>query len=168
MSYEEAIKEAYASAPTNIVILHTITVSHPAFSVPIRVVRDNRQHHLDAVDYQPFSFDFKLADISDDGVSEIIITMDNVSGDIEANIELAVGSSDHITVTYRPYLFDLDTGTQPVGATGCQMNPPLAMKVKSINANVFQISMRASFNDIVNRPFPPNVYTVEKFPGLVT
>jgi len=123
---------------------------------------------LDAVDYQPFSFDFKLADISDDGVSEIIITMDNVSGDIEANIELAVGSSDHITVTYRPYLFDLDTGTQPVGATGCQMNPPLAMKVKSINANVFQISMRASFNDIVNRPFPPNVYTVEKFPGLVT
>ena len=36
-----AIKEAYASAPSNLVIHHTLEIWHPNFTTPIRVVRDN-------------------------------------------------------------------------------------------------------------------------------
>ena len=36
----QALKEAYASAPANVVIYHTMELRHPAFTAPIRVVRD--------------------------------------------------------------------------------------------------------------------------------
>lgn len=36
----QAIREAYAAAPADVVILHTIEVRHPAFAAPIRVVRN--------------------------------------------------------------------------------------------------------------------------------
>ena len=43
----QALREAYASAPSDVVILHTLELRHPAFvdddgqSIAIRVVRDN-------------------------------------------------------------------------------------------------------------------------------
>ena len=36
----EAIKEAYASVPSDVVILHTLEIRHSTFSKPIRVVRN--------------------------------------------------------------------------------------------------------------------------------
>lgn len=36
----EAIKEAYAAAPSDTVILHTLEIRHPTFTQPIRVVRN--------------------------------------------------------------------------------------------------------------------------------
>ena len=36
----EAIKEAYASVPSHVIILHTLEISHPDFERPIRVVRN--------------------------------------------------------------------------------------------------------------------------------
>lgn len=36
----EAIKEAYASAPADVVTLHTLEIRHPSFTEPIRVVRN--------------------------------------------------------------------------------------------------------------------------------
>ena len=35
-----ALKEAYASAPTNVIIYHTLELYHPSFTQAIRVVRD--------------------------------------------------------------------------------------------------------------------------------
>jgi len=36
----QALKEAYASAPSDLVIYHTLELRHPSFTSPIRVVRD--------------------------------------------------------------------------------------------------------------------------------
>lgn len=36
-----AIREAYASAPSDVVTLHTIELLHPAFTEPVRVVRNH-------------------------------------------------------------------------------------------------------------------------------
>ena len=36
----QAIKEAYAAAPSDVVILHTLELRHPEFTQPIRVVRN--------------------------------------------------------------------------------------------------------------------------------
>lgn len=40
-SLSEAIREAYASAPSDVVILHTLEIRHPSFTAPIRVVRNH-------------------------------------------------------------------------------------------------------------------------------
>ena len=36
----QAIREAYASAPADVVILHTLEIRHPTFTAPIRIVRN--------------------------------------------------------------------------------------------------------------------------------
>ena len=40
LALKQAIKEAYASAPIDAIILHTLELRHPAFNHPIRVVRN--------------------------------------------------------------------------------------------------------------------------------
>lgn len=39
-SLSAAIQEAYAAAPSDVVILHTLEIRHPTFTQPIRVVRN--------------------------------------------------------------------------------------------------------------------------------
>lgn len=169
-SLSDAIKEAYASAPSDIIILHTLEFRHPNFSAPIRVVNDKVALHakLEAtaplnpsayVDFVAFSFDFSLPDVQSTAMPEIVITIDNVSREIEDNLAIAVASPYQIDVTYRPYLSnDL---TQP------QWTPPLTMTISQCQADDFQVVARASMGDMANRKFPNQNYNSERFPGLM-
>jgi hypothetical protein len=175
-SLSQAIKEAYASAPTSELILHTLEFRHPSFvddyGVPtaLRVVRDHNNltatleagAPLDAstpVYFIGYAFDFQLPSVEQSAVPEIVITIDNVSREIEANLERAVLSPSKVEVTYRPYLAsDL---SQP------QMNPPLTLTVTAIEASDLTVTCRATFGDLANKRFPNVDYTPTLFPGLV-
>lgn len=168
---EDALKEAYASAPSNEVILHTLEIRHPSFIEPIRVVRDhsNFSAFLEAdapadagaeVVFIAMAFDFIPPEVSKATSPEIEISLDNVSGEIIAYIDAAAQTPDMIEVTYRPYL-----ASDP---SGPQMNPPLTLVIRSVKADVFRIRARAGFADLSNRKFPADVYTTERFPGLST
>jgi len=164
-----AIEEAYASAPEAEVILNTLELRHPAFSTPIRVVLDNTEFmaYLEAdapvdagleVLFSPFKFGFKLPDVSGQGNSELQITIDNVSQEIQDNIELSMDWPDPIELTYRPYL-----ASDP---SGPQMDPPLHMTATTIPVNLYTVTLNASFGNLVNKKFPSETYTLERFPGL--
>jgi hypothetical protein len=165
----QALKEAYAAAPANVVIHHTLELRHPAFSTPIRVVRDfaNLTATLEAtapadpgaaVLFVAFAFEFTKPEVSATGVPQITITLDNVDRAIVANIEAAMGSTDLVQVTYREYL------STDLGAP--QNNPPLSMTIMSVTADVFKVSAVAGFPDLMNRRFPSTEYSPEVFPGL--
>ncbi len=169
-SLSAAIKEAYATAPAGQVILHTLEFRHPSFSTPIRVVRDYQDLSaklessapVDASTYVTFiamAFDITLPEVQTSAVPEIVITLDNVSQDIEANLALAVASPYSIDVTYRPYL--------NVDLTTPQMNPPLTMSLTQVDATDYQVTARATFGDLSNRQFPGQNYTADRFGGLV-
>jgi hypothetical protein len=166
-----AIEEAYASAPAGEVILHTLEFRHPSFTTPLRVVRDRTDHTLTleasapidpstAVGFVGFAFDLQLPDVTTGPTPEIIITIDNVSRDILGYMDQAANSADLVEVTYRPYL-STDTSAP-------QMDPPLTMVVRDIEADVFRITARCGFGDYANRPFPFDVYSLARFPGLVS
>ncbi len=166
----EAIKEAYASAPSGVVILHTLEFRHAEFSAPLRVVRntvnitatledDAPEDGGDAVEFQYYAFEFTLPEVSDGATSELIITIDNVNRVIVENLELAVQSADPLYVTYRPYL--------STDLSAPQMDPPLTMLVQHIEVDIFRVTARCGFGDIVNRAFPSEDYTASRFPGLV-
>jgi hypothetical protein len=167
---EAAIKEAYASAPTDEVILHTLELYHPAFAAPIRVVRD----HVDftatleataprnagqSVTFVAFAFDIVPPEVTDGALPQCTIEIDNVSRDVLANIELAMGSTELVTAIYRAYL-DTDT-------TGPQNDPPMTLTLTSISASLFRIKATAGFPDLANRRFPRMEYTATRFPGLI-
>jgi len=169
-SLAAAIAEAYASAPQDEVILHTLEINHSSFTTPIRIVRDHADHTLTlestaphdpstAVTFTAFSFNFTLPEVNDKGNPEIEISIDNVSGEILGYIDAAAQTANHITVIYRPYLSS--------DATGPQMNPPLTLTVREIEADIFQIRARAGFPNLANRKFPNETYTSERFPGLI-
>ncbi len=165
----QALREAYAAAPTDEVILHTLEFNHPAFTVPIRVVRDHADlvATLEAgapinpgqpVTFTAYAFDFDLPQV-DGPAPEIQITIDNVSREITRNIEAAAISGQALTVIYRPFL--------STDLTAPQMNPPLHLTVTSIEADQYTVTARAQFRDVGNKRFPGEDYTGDRFPGLV-
>lgn len=170
ISLETALKEAYASAPSNVVILHTLEFRHPNFTQPIRVVLDHADHLLKLeasapdspstyVTFVKFAFEFTLPEVQSSATPEIMISMDNVSRDIEDNLALAVASPYKVEVTYRPYLSTDDTAPQ--------MNPPLTLTLTHVEADDFKVTARASYGDAANKAFPSELYTASRFPGLI-
>ncbi len=170
ISLEQALKEAYASAPSDVVILHSLEFRHPNFSQPIRVVLDHTDHVLKLeasapdspstyVTFVKFAFSFTLPEVQNSPTPEIIISMDNVSRDIEDNLALAAASPYKVEVTYRPYLSTDDTGPQ--------MNPPLTLTLTHVEADDFKVTARASYGDASNKAFPSELYTASRFPGLI-
>ena len=172
---EQAIREAYASAPTDTVILHTLELRHPAFvdddgrPAAVRVVRDhvdlNARLEADApldagetVRFVALAFDLELPPVDSAPVPEISVTLDNVSREIVRHLDAAATSIERIEVTYRPYLStDLE---------GPQMDPPITLTLTEIEVDVFRATGRARMLDIGNKAFPAETYTAKRFPGL--
>ncbi len=167
----EAIEEAYATAPAGQVILHTLEFRHPSFTEPLRVVNDQQDFvgtlEADApinggeeVTFTAFAFEFVPPDVDSSGtLPEVTIAIDNVSREVLGYMDLAANSPDLIAVTYRPYL-STDT-SEP------QMNPPLTLTVRTVEADIFRVTARASFGDFINKAFPAILYDATRFPALI-
>lgn len=171
----QALKEAYASAPANIIIYPTLELYHPAFldangqPNPIYVVKDyqNLSARIEnlalrnggkLVTFIAFNFEFTKPEVSSDNVPQINISMDNVDRSIVANIEKTMGTFEQIKVIYREYISsDLEVP---------QNNPPIEMTIISITADIFKINATAGFPNLMNKKFPTIEYTLDKFPGL--
>lgn len=165
----DALEEAYASAPSSEVVLHTLEIRHPDFTQPIRVVRDHQDFdaYLEAdapenpgeeVTFIAMAFDFTLPEVTKSTSPEIEIGLDNVSGEISAYLDIAANSPDLIEVTYRPYL-----ASDPSGPS---MNPPLTLTIRSVTADIFRVKAVAGFADLANKKFPSQTYDTERFAGL--
>lgn len=166
-----AIKEAYASAPTNLVVYHTLELWHPAFAAPIRVVRDytNIDAKIEAtaarnpstvVAFTGYAFDVVPPDQLSSGLPQCTIEIDNVSREILAQIDLAIMGTEKITVIYRAYLSDALT-------VGPENSPPLEMTITSIRATPQRISATAGFVNLLDQRFPGLDYDLETYPGLL-
>ncbi|QRF90299.1 hypothetical protein CLH39_08690 [Alcaligenes faecalis] len=176
MSLEQALKEAYASAPTDRVIFHTLEVRHPAFvddagqPTAIRVVigyeditakleGDAPLRPGQYVEFIAGAFRFKLPGFEEGKVPQLQITIDGVSREVVGHIEAAIAEREPIEVTYRPYLStDL---TKP------QMEPPLNMILSKVSVTGASVSGTASLSDVHNFAFPFEKYMASRFPGLV-
>ena len=168
---KEAIKEAYASAPSDEVLLHTLELRHPAFmdGTALRVVRDNVEleatleadsnGNRQTVKFEPFGFDISLPQVVDRSSPKATLTIDNVSREIVRNIELAAETQEVIKVTYRPYLSS--------DKSGPQYDPPLTMTLTEIVATVLSVRGSLTLPKLGNHKFPGEVYTFQRFPGLL-
>lgn len=165
----QAIKEAYAAAPADAVIYHTLEIRHSALATPIRVVRD--LDDLDAtleatapedpsteVTFLGYAFDVVPPAVDSSGTPQIVIDIDNVSRDILASIEIAMATPDLMHCIYRAYL--------STDLSGPQNDPPIDLTIYQITATPMRITAVAGFADVVNKRFPSAEYTAETFPGL--
>lgn len=155
-----AIKEAYATAPIESIIYHTLEFYHPSFDETIRVVRGQENITAGGSLYQAFAFDFSLPSVTPNGSMGLSITIDNVDRLIVRQLELASQSTGGISVTYKAWLStDLSTP---------QNSPPLMLEVETVSANASKVTAFAVLGNFKNRKFPTRVYNAEDFPGLRT
>jgi len=186
-SLQDAIKEAYAVAPTDAIIYHTLEFYHPLFdysytdtdttdgdssatnSNTIRVVEGFKdltatletsapRNPSTPVTFQAYPFRVTLPPIFDKSAPELSIVIDNVSRDILTQIQRLPESLELLELIYRPYIStDLSTP---------QYDPPIALHVVGINATVSTITATCRYRDLANVQFPRNVYNTREFPGL--
>ncbi|MEI2416222.1 DUF1833 family protein [Orrella sp. JC864] len=175
MSLEQALAEAYASAPRDRVIFDTLELRHPNFlddyghPTAIRVVigyEDIRArleayaplHAGEEVDFQAGAFRFRLPGFEEARVPSLQITLDGVSELVVTHVEAAAHSPVPIGVTYRPYLStDL---SRP------QMDPPITMSLTQVSVSALTVTGTATLADVHNYPFPAEKYIRSRFPGL--
>lgn len=158
----EAIKEAYALAPVGKSLIESIEL-RLAGQPSVYIYRgiEPLQMRLETGEwatFEPVPFQFKLPKSSETGSQSLDITMDNVDARISDFITAAKNSLAPVEVIYRPYLSD-DLATP-------QMDPPLVLYLKGAAITTSTASAQASFIDIVNKRFPNDYYTGDRFPGL--
>lgn len=159
---DDAIKEAYASAPPNTVIYHTIELYHSLtghiYMVQQREGMTATLETGEVVDFEPVAFRFKQPEIGDNGINEIPISIDNIDRRISDFLDTVLQSSEKVQMIYRPYLSsDLSTP---------RMTPPLRMTLSDVVVKVEEVTGRGSFADLVNKVFPDDFYTPSRFPTL--
>ena len=165
-----ALKEAYAVAGADDVILHTLEVWHASFAVPIRVVKDNSA--LDAkleasaprnagavVTFVPFSFAMVPPDVTAEGLPSCTLELDNVGRDLGIALDAALLAGGPITVIYRAFL-------EEDALVGPETDPPMELTLMSATLTGNRFRAQAGFPDLLNRRFPDGEFTLDRFPGL--
>ncbi len=159
----KALKTAWASAPKNDYIHETLELKHSKFSKTWYI--SNHQKTFDAtlenrtkVTFEPIPFAVKLPPSDAQGGQLMDITVANAGLDMVKEIEAASTKPDErIEVVYRIYLSSDKTAPQ---------NTPIRLSLDSIMMNDEAIAGQAGRSDVLNQPFPSEIYTPEKFPGL--
>jgi hypothetical protein len=160
---EEALKEAYATAPAAVSHIHTIELRSEYMSEPLYLVqgffhRELRLETGELVTFRACAFDFKLPATDDGGLQELTLVMDNTNNRVSDFCRAAATSPAPVEVYFRPYLStDPDTP---------MMDPPLRLFLLDITISEAQVSGRADPVDFLNLKFPTEGYTSNRFPDL--
>jgi hypothetical protein len=157
------MKEAYACAPSDVVTIDTIELTNPSGGDSLYLVqqRSSVTATLETgvtVEFDAVPFRFSLPAAGENGRQDLTLAIDNIDRRVSDFVNAAKSYSEPVRCIYRPYLSnDL---TRP------QMDPPLSLKLTSITATVVEVQARATFGDVLNMPFPSQLYTRARFPGL--
>ncbi len=116
-----ALEEAYASAPTDEIVLHALEVNHRTFDEPIRVIRwpvlgeepetFECLHEEDAphspgqiVNYMGAPFELLLPEKNSESLGSFAVRIDNIGDFADGYITNAALGGGKITATYREYI----------------------------------------------------------------
>jgi hypothetical protein len=179
--WTEALQEAYASAPSDEVILHTLELRHPAFpDTSIRVVMDHGEEYVvsgeevdghflglevdapvqagQVVFFQACMFSLTLPDQKEGSLPTIEVELDNVTRLVMEHLDAAIGLKAPMELTYREYIAS-DMG-EPQFILG-------GLTLKEVKSNLGRVTGTAQFSDLVNKSFPKKLYRPSEFQGLV-
>ena len=159
----QALEEAYACAPTDVVVLDTFQIDHSSFDEPIRLVNDftdltAKIETGETVTFIRFAFEHARAEVNAQGVPEVSISIDNASAEIARQLDAVSDSTDPFPVSIRTYRSD------DLNAPAGRILPGEIINISVVDVRV---NLRIAFSQIANRPYPGELFTPRRFPGLV-
>lgn len=161
---EQALAEAYASCPSSIVVLDTLAINHPSFlDGPILLVNDYADLTAaletgEVVTFTRFAFKAVRPAVNAEGVTEVIVTIDNASGEIARLLVAASASIYPLVTTIRNYRSD--DLSKPSGRL-------IPGEIRNVSLDEQTCELRIGFGQIANQAFPSQLFTPQRFPGLV-
>lgn len=181
--WSEALAEAYASAPAEDYVVHTLELLHPQFTDAednadsIRVALDDRSWDLTYEDdaplfaglvkaFEPLAMQVSLPEQGESSFGSLKLTLDNVPRSIWPRLQAAARIRASAQVIYREWVAVRDVGTGAYSVAG----PPdliinqLTMRV--VSASVLRLEGTATFVDLLNKGFPRRMFSRDDFPGL--
>lgn len=165
-SYDDALREVATQCPSNTAMLDTLSFFHP-YAGYYNIVNDREDlfrpfSELGATkQFKAASFAVSLPDSNSDGVQNLKITVPNVDN-VAGNWldQIPINEKDPVEVTYRVYLKGATNTSGPSNV------PPTVMYIRDIQIDIFTVSAVAVFKSVVNKKYPSEYYTLEKFPSL--
>lgn len=192
----EAIREAYASADQDDVILETLELRHPSFTNTLRIVNNGADPDfwrsvgleeaavINALPEDQQRYVGLVAHLEPDAVEngdalvpfiafgfEIILPEVESAPLTEFSIKI-----DDVSLEVSDALFLAATSQSPTIAvyrpyllsdlSGPQMLPPPSLSLSDASMDAKTVTVRARLLDIGNKAFPGLTYSVERFPGL--
>ena len=174
---QEAVREAYASATSDIVVLHALEIWHRTFQVPARVVRwpvegpdltefrckledDAPRNAGETVTFLGVPYEIKLPEKSQDTPGEFEISISGAAEHIEPLLEGAALGGGEITCIYRSFI----KGEENQGPT--EIWPDIYLHSPSVDASTGTVTMKGSVLDWLNRKFG-RLITPRAYPALV-
>ena len=163
MPISDELKRIYTSAPTDDNYIETMELSHTLLTTQYLTNRfggwtgDLETGGTANYIYLPFAVIPPRA--SEDAALSLSVAIDNVSRELMDELEtLSTNPTDPITMIYRVYL-ESDTAVQN--------DPPLTLDITSVQVNNYTVSFSAGTTNLRNLPFPRELYTTKRFPGLL-
>lgn len=167
-----ALVEAYATAPSNVVILNTLEIRHPmlpggifrvcnpvSITARLEVVPPATEGVLQV--FTAAAFEMAMPSVDDSGLQQTSITLDDIDGLVMDFLTAAKAYRTPVQVIIRPYLSnDL--------LSGPQLDPPLYLSLGTAVAQNGTVTMPASFVDLINAKFLTELYTSARFRSLGT
>jgi|TARA_R110000796_G_scaffold17656_2_gene54189 hypothetical protein len=163
-SLSDALKEAYALAPSGRVLLPTLELRHADYAEPIYMVQDSAfEGHLltletgETVKFNPVPFRFGLPNNDDNGAQVMKLAIDNVDESISDFFNNIV-SPEAVSCIFRPYLSDMPEAPQ--------QDPPLALTLSDVRISMTEVTGNATFADLLNYSHGTQHYNRTRFPSL--
>lgn len=160
--WKDAIKEAYASAKKDVEYLETIEISHPTGGTFFLINNDTELtltlETMAVETFEPVSFRLQRPKQGEQGSQELTFTVDNVDRRISQFLDSVKNSQQPTLIRYRPYLSS--------DLTAPQLTAPLELTIVEVSVSDFEVTARARFVEVLNRDFPNERYTRQRFPSL--
>lgn len=179
--WSAALAEAYASAPADDFVIHTLELLHPAFvdglgdADSIRVALDKRGWDLELEDgaplfggevkrFEPLAMQISLPEQSETSFGALNLSLDNVPRTIWPKLQAAAKVRASALVIYREWVGVKSGGDYSVSGPPDMIIDQLTMKI--VSATQLRLSGSASFVDMLNKAFPRRTFDMDGWPGL--
>lgn len=183
---DEALEEAYASAPADEFVLCTLEIQHPAFVDPdggadsLRAVTNDKRAwdlklEADAPmfagqtkTFEPCAVEVVPPEQDEASLGQMRLKIDNVPQRYMRHLTAAATMSTPIRVIYREYLLnhDPETGVWTVASTDGPAYKIGGLTMKAVDATMLVLEGVAGFVDALNQSAPTEVFSREDYPGI--
>lgn len=181
----EALQEAYASAPADGALLHTLSVWYDglevegdpseiyvyqgfdgdrtsAEGVPLKDFRlepGARYSGGEVVEFIAVPFELTLPRVESTSLSKGQLVIDGVGREIADALLAAVAAGQSVVITYRAYLEGMEDD-------GPQNDPPLSFSLGNVSINAVQVRGDITPVSIGGKRFPGDAYRPARFPAI--